>query len=60
MHRRRKQKKAAQKKRRSIAQAHKGGVRKAKAQVEVNLERDFKTIKKSFCNYITSKIKLRV
>lgn len=46
MHRRRKQKKAAQKKCRSIAQAYRGGVRKAKAQVEVNLERVFKTIKK--------------
>lgn len=58
MHRRWKQRKAAQKYR-GIAQACRDGVRKAKAQLEINLERDFKSMKKSFYNYITSKIKLR-
>lgn len=59
MHRSWKQRKAAQKKYRGIAQARRAGVRKAKAQLEINRERDSKSMKKSFYNYITSKIKLR-
>lgn len=59
MHRRWKQRKAAQKKYRGIAQARRDGVRKAKARLEINLERDSKSMKKNFYNCITSKIKLR-
>lgn len=47
MHRKWMQKKAAQKYR-GIAQVCRDGVRKAKAQLEINQERDFKSMKKSF------------
>jgi len=59
MHRRWKQRKAAQKKYRGISQAGSNGVTKDKGLLEMNVERYFKSLNNSFYNYMTRKIKLQ-
>jgi len=44
---------------RAIGQLCRGGIRKAKPQVELNMVRDVESDKKDFCRYISSNNKAR-